>query len=303
MILFTLLILIIFFTAKRVVWISDWYKRIITQPYNYYALLGLLVFGFFTNLDYNDRWGCIVGGESIFDTKNILFSSISIILVASSFIIKSRILKLSFVLIEFVFWIAKLFYFKGGYVVSIAAAPDPIVSFYDSTALALRLFIITGLLKANIKIIYILICTLIIMAIKVFGFPTQLRMFAEEKKSLQRAELTKNELLGKWIGIYEYDSTSNNRTIQLFDSATMIFDTNTVTLIDFRNADSIQLFVDFNSEFWGYIHKRNKDDWKNQYDFWIRNLSADSLEITLMQSLDYYKFKMVKTPPNNGYSK
>jgi len=176
MILFTLLILIIFFTAKRVVWISDWYKRIITQPYNYYALLGLLVFGFFTNLDYNDRWGCIVGGESIFDTKNILFSSISIILVASSFIIKSRILKLSFVLIEFVFWIAKLFYFKGGYVVSIAAAPDPIVSFYDSTALALRLFIITGLLKANIKIIYILICTLIIMAIKVFGFPTQLRI-------------------------------------------------------------------------------------------------------------------------------
>jgi hypothetical protein len=56
MILFTILILIIFFSAKRVVWISDWYKRIITEPYSYYILLTLLVIGFFGQLDYTDRW-------------------------------------------------------------------------------------------------------------------------------------------------------------------------------------------------------------------------------------------------------
>ena len=83
MILFTIFILIIFFTAKRVDLISDWYKKIITEPYNYYALLTLLVIGFFGHLDYTDRWGCIVGGESIFDTKNILFSSISVTLILS----------------------------------------------------------------------------------------------------------------------------------------------------------------------------------------------------------------------------
>jgi len=294
MILFTILVLIIFFSAKRVDWISDWYKRIISQPYNYYSLLALLVIGFLGQLDYTDRWGCFVGGESIFDTKNILFSSISIILILTSFFLRPRILKIAVILVELAFWILKLFYFKGGYVVSIAAAPDPVISFYDSVTLTLRLFIIVELLRSNIKTIYILICTLIIMAIKVFGFPTQLSMIAEEKESLERAELTKEKLVGEWTGIYEYDSTTLNETLQFIDSATIRFDTNMVTLLDFRNIDSIQLFLDFNSEFWGYIHERKEDDWVNYYDFWIRNITTDSLEITLTQSLDYYRFKMRK---------
>jgi hypothetical protein len=294
MILFTILILIIFFSVKRVEWIANWYKKIITEPYNYYALLTLLVIGFFGHLDYTDRWGCIVGWESIFDTKNILFSSISVTLILISFLLRLRILKISILLVELAFWIFKLFYFKGGYVVSIAAAPDPVISFYDSLTLALRLFIITGLLQTKIKTIYILVCTLIIMAIKVFGFPTQLSMIVEEKKSLERVPFTKEKLIGEWIGIYEYDSTSLNETIQLTDSATLRFDTNKVTILDFRNIDSIQLYVDFNSEFWGFIHEKKKDDWENYYDFWIRNISSDSLEITLTHSLDYYKFKLRK---------
>ena len=164
MILFTILILIIFFSAKRVERIADWYKKTITEPYNYYSLLILLVIGFFGHLDYTDRWGCVIGGESIFDIKNILFSSISVTLILSSFLLRPRILKISIALIELAFWIFKLFYFKGGYVVSIAAVPDPIISFYDSLTLALRLFIITGLMRTNIKTIYILVCTLTIMA-------------------------------------------------------------------------------------------------------------------------------------------
>ena len=132
------------------------------------------------------------------------------------------------------------------------------------------------------------------MAIKVFGFPTQLSMIVEEKKSLERVPFTKEKLIGEWIGIYEYDSTSLNETIQLTDSATLRFDTNKVTILDFRNIDSIQLYVDFSSEFWGFIHEKKKDDWENYYDFWIRNISSDSLEITLTHSLDYYKFKLRK---------
>lgn len=302
MILFTILVLIIFFSAKRVDWISDWYKRIISQPYNYYTLLVLLVIGFFGQLDYTDRWGCFVGGESIFDSKNILFSSISVTLILTSFLFRPRILKISLLIIELAFWTFKLFYFKGGYVVSIAAAPDPIISFYDSLTLALRLFIITGLLRTNIKVIYILICTLTIMAIKVYGFPTQLSMIVEEKKSLERAQSTKEKLIGEWIGIYEYDSTHLNETIQLIDSAILRFDTNKVTLLNFRNIDSIQLYMDFNSEFWGFIHENKKDNWENYYDFGIKNISTDSLEITLTHSLDYYRFKLRKTPPNTQYS-
>jgi hypothetical protein len=207
MILFAILILIIFFSAKRVVWISDWYKKIISYPYNYLFLLGLLVLGFFTRLDYTDRWGCIIGGEPIFEFKNILFSTISISLILLSYLTRNKTLKLSFVIAELLFWAFKLFYYKGGYVVSIAAAPDPIISFFDTTTLSLRLFIIFGLLRPEIKIRFVLITTLVIMAIKVFLFPTQLIMQVEEKESLKRSEKTKQKLLGNWIGTFEYDES------------------------------------------------------------------------------------------------
>ena len=294
MILFTILILIIFFSAKRINWISDWYKRIITQPYNYYTLLGLLVIGFFEQLDYTDRWGCIIGRESIFDFKNILFSSISIFLILTSFFLRPRLLKLSVIIVELAFWIFKLFYFKGGYVVSIAGAPDTIISFYDSLTLALRLFIISGLLKSNIKTIYILICTLFIMAIKVFGFPTQLSMIVQEKKSLQRAKFTKEKLVGEWTGIYKYDSIYMNETIDVIDTTTIRFDTNHLTLFDFRKIDSIQLFYEFNGEFSGHIHNGIKDDYKGSYDFWINKITSDSMKVMFTQSLDYYWFYMIK---------
>ena len=294
MILFTILILTIFFSAKRVEWIYDWYKRIITEPYSYYALLTLLVIGFFGQLDYTDRWGCFVGGESIFDTKNILFSSISVILILTSFLFNPRIIKISLIIIELAFWIFKLFYFKGGYVVSIAAAPDPIISFYDSLTLAMRLFIMTELLRTNIKTIYILICTLTIMAIKVFGLPTQLSMIVEGEKSKQRAEFTKEKLIGEWIGIYEYDSTYMSKITHIKDSATIRFDSLYITLYDFRNIDSLQLKMEFDYEFGGHFHHGIKDDWRSQYDFWIRNLTSDSLDVILTQSLDDYRFKMKK---------
>ena len=294
MILFTILILIIFFSAKRVDWILDWSKKIITEPYSYFALLTLLVIGFFGQLDYTDRWGCIVGGESIFDTKNILFSSISLTLILTSFLFRPRFLKISLVLIELAFWIFKLFYFKGGYVVSIVAAPDPIISFYDSLTLALRLFIISGLLRTNIKMIYILIFTLTIMAIKVFGFPTQLSMIVEGEKSKQRAEFTKEKLIGDWTGIYEYDSIYMGKTTHINDSATIRFDSIYMTLFDFKEIDSLQLKIEFDYEFGGHFHNGVKDDWRNQYDFWIKNLTSDSLDIILTQSLDDYRFKMRK---------
>lgn len=294
MVLFAILILIVFFTAMRIDWISVWSKKILNQPYNYYALLGLLVLGFFAQLDYTDRWGCIIGGESIFSFKNILFSSISIFFVLSSFLLRPRILKISFIVIELAFWIFKLFYFKGGYVVSIVATPDPIISFYDTTTLALRLFIINGLMNIKVKRLYIIITALIIMAIKVLGFPTQLNKLVEEKQSLQRAELTKEKLKGEWTGIYEYDTTYMNKTIHILDSAKIRFDTNLIILYNFRGLDSVSLKAEFSYEFGGFLHTGTKGDWKNYYDFWIRKINSDSLDLVLTHSLTYYEYKMKK---------
>jgi len=294
MILFTILILIIFITAMKIDLVSDWYKRIITQPYNYYVLLGLLIIGFFAQLDYTDRWGCIIGGESIFGFKNILFSTISIFLILTSFFLKPRSLKITLMLTELAFWIFKLFYFKGGYVVSVIAAPDPIISFYDTMTLALRFFIINGLLRNEMKTVYIIILTLTIMAIKVLGYPTQINMLIEEKKSLQRASMTKDKLYGEWIGIYEYDTIHMDQTTHIIDPVKIRFDTNLVILYNFKGLDSTLLKAEFTNEFGGFLNTESKDDWENCYNFWIRNISPHSLDLAIQQSVINYEFKMKK---------
>ena len=56
--------------------------------------------------------------------------------------------------------------------------------------------------------------------------------------------------------------------------------------------------MEFNYEFGGYFHNGIKDDWENYYNFWIKKITNDTLEITLTQSLDNYDFKLIKTPPN-----
>ena len=251
MILFLILVLIIFFSAKRVVWISDWNKKIISYPYNYLLLLGLLILGFFTRLDYTNRLGCITGSEPIFEFKNIVFSTISVSLILLSYLTRNKALKLSFVIAELLFWTFKLFYYKGGYVVSIAAAPDPLISFYDTTTLSLRLFIIFGLFRPGIKTKFVLITTLVIMAIKVFLFPTQLIMQVKEKESLKRSEQTKQKLFGSWIGIYEYDSTYMSKTTHIVDSTFIEFNTTSIILFNFKNVDSIQL-MEFQYEYGGF---------------------------------------------------
>ncbi len=181
MIPFTIFLVVIFIAIKQNAQVSEWYNRITTHPYNYILLICLLIIGFFAQLDYTERWGCVVGLEPIFGIKNILSTSISISLVIISFLSRNRKLKLILMLIELNYWIFKLIYFKGGYVTSIVAVPDSTISFYDSLALTLRLFIINGLLRQGFKTIYIVGSVLIIMAIKVFIFPTQLSIINSGK--------------------------------------------------------------------------------------------------------------------------
>lgn len=194
MLLYLILVLVIFILSCRVNWILEWRNKIIKQPYNFNALLGLLILGFFTNLENTQKWGCIPGGESIFVISNVVLSSISISIVLMSFLLKRRALKLTFITVELLFWIFKLFYYKGGYVVSFIAAPDPIVSFYDTATLSLRLFIITNLLRKDIKIVYVLCATLTIMCLKIFVFPTQLSMHNEKMKRTKKIDQTESDV-------------------------------------------------------------------------------------------------------------
>jgi len=200
MIVFLVLIVIIWLASKKSEKIRFWKEKVTQQPFNYYLLIGLLIVGFLFRLDYSDRFGCIGFAEPIFELRNILFSATSIILVVLSFFSKHRMVKLTFVLLELLFWTSKLFLFKGGYVVNILGTADPYISLYDTATLALRLFIIKSLLKANINQIYVLICIVIIMSIKIYIFPLPHSFYVKEREWQTIAENTRNFLTkGEWI--------------------------------------------------------------------------------------------------------
>lgn len=63
--------------------------------------------------------------------------------------------------------------------------------------------------------------------------------------------------------------------------------------------DSIRLKMDYYYEFGGFMYPEEEDGGKNSYEFSIRNLSSDSLNITLTQFLDDYRFRLQKLPPDN----
>ena len=199
MIIFLIFIVTIWLISKKSEKVRFWKEKIIQQPLNYYLLLGLLVVGFIFRLDYTDRFGCIRFAEPIFELRNILFSATSITLVLLSFFSKKRTSKLTFISLELLFWVSKLFLFKGGYSVGIVFTPDPIISLYDTTTLALRFFIINSLLKTSIRKRYILICTIIIMSIKIFVFPLPYSFIVARRSAQIVRENTEIFLRGKWI--------------------------------------------------------------------------------------------------------
>jgi len=199
MLTFLILIAIIWGVSRWSEKARSWKNKLIQQPLNYYILLGLLVVGFFFQLDYSIRFGDIITREySIFELKSILFSATSITLVLLSFFFKKRAIKLTFISLELLFWLSKLFLFKGGYVTGWGV--DPLISLYDTTALALRFFIIRSLLKTNINPIYALICTVIVMYIKIYIFPVSYCFYAEQRKFQLESENAKIFLTkGEWI--------------------------------------------------------------------------------------------------------
>jgi len=231
-----LLIIVIWTISKLNKEIRLWWNKLIQQPFNYYLLIGLLIIGFFFELDNSDRYGCIIYTNP-FRVKNILFFVTSIILVLLSFFSEKRTIKLTFMSLELTIWILKLFLFKGGYVVGIVATVDTCISFYDTATLALRLTIINSLLNTKINQIYILICTAIIMSVKIYAFRLPYSFYVEERKWQIITENTKNFLTkGEWI-----ENKNMTEKIQI------IFFPENAVLYNFHGNDT--LF--FNHILWG----------------------------------------------------
>jgi hypothetical protein len=249
-------------------------------------LTGLIIIGFFFRLDYSDRFGCFIFDEPIFELKNVLFSAISTILILLSFFSKKRTIKITFISLELLFWIAKLFLFKGGYIVGYMAAADPLISFYDTAALALRVSIIISLLNVNIKQIYILIFTIIttisIMSIKIHIFPLHHSFYVQMRKSELESENTKNFLMkGEWV---ENNNTTEKIRVIFFPENAVIF--------NLQNNDS--LFLNLGYCFKEYVFL---ESWGDKHDvcvFEFQEKGKDTINVNFRYNNEDYKTQMIR---------
>jgi hypothetical protein len=287
MIIFLILIFIIWLISKKSEKVRFWKEKIIQQPLNYYLLLGLLIVGFIFRLDYTIRAGCLIHDGSIFELRNILFSVISITLVLLSFFSKNRKIKFIFISLELLFWVSKLFLFKGGYSVGIANMVDPIISLYDTTTLVLRFFIINSLLKTNIRKLYIFICTIIIMSIKIFIFSVPYSFYVRENRVRIASEITQSFLRGKWIE--NIDTTEKIKIIFLPSENAIIY--------NFRNQES--LFFDdvgFGRESVFLSNWRNPEN-HQFYIFEFQKIGNDTLNVNFRFRFNddiYYSTQMIR---------
>lgn len=282
-IIFLLLIIIIWVILKLNKKIKFWTEKIIQRPLNYYLLIGLLIIGFLLNLDNSNRFGCIIGVEPIFELKNILFSTISITFVLLSFFAKKKTIKLMFISLELLFWILKLFLFKGGYAVGIIGTADIYISIYDFTTLILRLFIINSLLNMNINQVYVLICTIIIMFIKIYIYPLPYSFYVEKREFHEESENTKNYLTnGEWI-----ENKNIIRKIKI------IFNTNSAILYNLQNNDS--LF--FNQIYWSkeVVFLESLENSNLEFcNFEFQENGKDTLNVNFTYKDENYKTQMIR---------
>jgi hypothetical protein len=147
-----------------------WISRL-SNPITIYGLLiGWTLFGFSTNLDYTQNWGCVISTEAIFSLENILYSGISVGLLSIGFFIPSRTFGTAVLTCELLFWLYKLYLLKGGYVVGFGGVPSTNILLFDTIALTLRLVMIKKVSQLPFKTLFVLVIVYIIMSLKVQFF-------------------------------------------------------------------------------------------------------------------------------------
>ncbi len=170
----TLLLIILLLTATLILikkyGYSNLFSIINQNQITFIALLVWIVFGFFTQLDYNQDWGCIGGSGYIFSNSNMFYSGIALALVNTGFFAQHKHFKIIVLAVELLFWLHKLFLVKGGYVVGFGGVPSSDVVLFDMMALFLRILLIKQLFKLPINALFVSIVSFIIMAIKIKFF-------------------------------------------------------------------------------------------------------------------------------------
>ena len=173
------------------------------------VLLIWIVFGFFTRLDFNQMWGCVIYFGKVLNYNNIGFLTLSFTLIlAARFRTNTRTINV-LLIIELGVWLFRYIYYKGGYATGLTGRhPLEIVVLYDLVAIILRLIN----LKSNnrlfqFKTSWILAISILLITIKIFFFSMPHDLFWETKRIQKEIEFTKSKVIGDWSGTVSYESS------------------------------------------------------------------------------------------------
>ncbi|MEJ8817352.1 hypothetical protein [Lacibacter sp. H407] len=138
--------------------------------YLYLILIAWTIIGFLFRWDNNMQVGCTIQSDNILGQDNIFFSATSIILLTLGVSFQRNNERIWFLFLELLYWLLKLFYWKGGYGVGIGGIPIFTVVFFDMIALFLRIMLLNATLEFKFANNYILIPLFIFFYVKLYFF-------------------------------------------------------------------------------------------------------------------------------------
>lgn len=150
--------------------LTSFIKKTNQVQYFYLLLIAWTIVGFFFRCDNNMQVGCIIRSDNVFAQDNIFLSATSIILLTLGVSFQRTNERIWFLFLELLYWLLKLFYWKGGYGVGLAAIPMFTVVFFDMIALCLRIMLLNATLEFKFSNNYILIPLVIIFYVKLYYF-------------------------------------------------------------------------------------------------------------------------------------
>jgi hypothetical protein len=150
--------------------ITSFIKKIPQVHYCYFLLIAWTIIGFFFRWDNNMQVGCNIQSDNILGQDNIFFSATSIILLTLGVSFQRNNERIWFLFFELLYWLLKLFYWKGGYGVGIGGIPIFTVVFFDMIALFLRIMLLNATLEFKFANNYILIPLFIFFYVKLYFF-------------------------------------------------------------------------------------------------------------------------------------
>lgn len=123
------------------------------KPYFVLLLLAtVLLVGFVNDLDFTQRFGCLIFPEDHLQPYRYFFLGFSLVLLVAIAAVPSKRLAISLLATEITFSLLIFLFFKGGYAVGYSGGPSEAMLIFDSTLFFLRALLVFRMLGRDHRI-------------------------------------------------------------------------------------------------------------------------------------------------------